>query len=299
MTGSASGMVTGRANDTPALPSGFTAAAIATPGGELFVQTSGSGPAVVLLHGYVQSGDMWGPLAARLRERHTVIVPELRGLGRAPRPVAGYDTWTQALELHAVVEALGFDRAVIVGHDLGGMVAYAYAAVYRAEVTRLVVMEAAPPGIPPWSAIASMPGVWHFHFRGPEAERLVEGRERIYFDRFWNAFAAEPSAIGDAIRDHYARQYAAPGAMRAGFAHFAAFDQDVRDNQESGSIKLTMPVLAIGGASADRAFSATTAAAMREIAVDVHEVIVPKAGHWLLEENPAVVVKAVSEFLEA
>jgi len=296
--GPASRAFTGPGAQMPALPSGFTTTRIATPGGELFVQAGGSGPAVVLLHGYVQSGDMWGPLAARLREQHTVIVPDLRGLGRSSRPVRGYDKKTQARDVHAVVETLGFDRAAVVGHDLGGMVAYAYAAQYRAEVSRLVVMEAAPPGVPPWSTIASMPGVWHFHFRGPEAERLVEGRERIYFERFWNEFAADPSKIGDAIRDHYAKQYAEPGAMRAGFEQFAAFDQDVRDNQEFRSNKLTIPVLAAGGACADRAFSAVTAAAMREVAADVREAIIPGAGHWLLEENPAAALKAVCDFLE-
>jgi pimeloyl-ACP methyl ester carboxylesterase len=195
------------------------------------------------------------------------------------------------------VQSLGFDQATVIGHDLGGMVAYAYAALYPATVPRLIVMEAAPPGVPPWGQIAAMPGVWHFHFRGPEAEQLVAGRERIYFERFWNSFARDPSCISDRIRDHYAEQYAAPGAMRAGFAQFAAFEQDIRDNAELSRNKLAMPVLAVGGECADRAFSSATAAAMREVASDEREVLIPQAGHWLLEENPEAVVDAVCGFL--
>jgi pimeloyl-ACP methyl ester carboxylesterase len=282
----------------PSLPIGFEGSLVETGDSALFVQIGGQGDAVVLLHGYAQSGDMWGPLAAELMTRYTVIVPDLRGLGRSTRPPGGYEKRAQARDLRGIIQNLGFDRVSLVGHDLGGMVAYAYAAQYREQVRQLVVMEAAPPGIPPWQQIASMPGVWHFHFRGPEAEQLVKGRERVYFDRFWNSFARDPSQVNDAVRDHYAEQYAAPGAMRSGFAQFAAFDQDVRDNDEFAKIPITIPVLAIGGECEDRAFSRVTASAMREVATDVRESIIPHAGHWLMEENPRAVVDVVRGFLQ-
>ena len=291
-------LATPAAAEQPGLPAGFESRMIATPGADLFVRVGGAGDPVVLLHGYVESGDMWGPLASELVKHHTVIVPALRGLGRSSRPADGYDKKTQARDIRSIVEALGFDRAAIVGHDLGGMVAYAYAAEFPQEVTRLVVMEAVPPGIGPWDQIVRIPAVWHFSFRGPEAERLVAGRERIYFDRFWNDFSGDPSRIDDATRDHYARQYAAPGAMRAGFAQFAAVDTDVRDNAVFARTKLTMPVLAVGGERADRAFGAAAAAAMRTLASHVDEVLIPGAGHWLIEENPDLTVARVASFLD-
>jgi pimeloyl-ACP methyl ester carboxylesterase len=237
---------------------------------------------------------MWGPLASELVKRHTVIAPDLRGLGRSSRPVNGYDKKTQARDIRAVIEALGFDRAAIVGHDLGGAVAYAYAAQYPEKLTRLVFLEAPIPGVGPWKDVTSMPALWHWHFGGPDAERLVQGRERIYFDHFWR-FAADPSGISDEVRDHYAAQYAAVGAMRAGFAQFAAFDQDAEDNVILSRTKLAMPVLAVGG---ETAFGVLPAAFMRAVATDVREVVIPRTGHWLLEENSAAIVPLVRDFID-
>jgi len=287
-------IATPAAAEQPRLPAGFESRMIATPGAALFVQVGGTGDPVVLLHGYVESGDMWGPLASALAKHHTVIVPDLRGLGRSSRPADGYDHKTQAQDIRAVVETLGFDRAAVVGHDLGGVVAYAYAAQYPAKVTRLVFMEAPVPGVGPWKEVAAMPALWHWYFGGPDAERLVQGRERIYFDHFWK-FAADPSKIDEETRDHYAAQYAAPGAMRAGFAQFAAFTQDAKDNAVLSQTKLSMPVLAIGG---EKAFGAYPGAFMRAVATDVREVVIPKTGHWLLDENPDVTVPLVRDFID-
>lgn len=267
-------------------------------GTSLFVQRGGSGSPVVLLHGYVESGDMWGPLAEQLARTYTVIVPDLPGLARSWRATGDYSKKSQARAIRAIVTGLGFDQAVVVGHDLGGMVAYAYAAQLPTKVTRLVILEAVPPGIEPWSEILKIPGVWHFNFRGPEAEQLVKGRERTYFDRFWNDFSVTTSKIDVIARNHYASQYAAPGAMGAGFAQFAAFEQDAKDNTEFARRRLSMPVLAIGGDHADRAFGPAVAAAMRLLAIDVREGTVPAAGHWLLEENPDVTVKLVVDFVQ-
>lgn len=280
----------------PSVPSTFKTETITTASGaDIFVRSGGSGPVALLIHGYGNTGDMWGPLAAELQKTHTVIIPDLRGMGRSSHREVGYDKKTQAADIRAVVTALGKDRAAVVGHDIGNMVAYAYAARYPETVDRLVVMDAPIPGIDPWDEIIRSPALWHFSFGGPDAERLVEGRERIFLDRFWNEFAADPSKIDEATRGHYAALYAQPGAMRAGFAQFAAFSKDAEDNRISQQTKLTMPVLAVGG---EKSFGRVMAVVMRNAATDVHEAIVPGAGHWLMEENTAVTVALVRDFLD-
>lgn len=280
--------------EAPALPEIFRSQSVHTGDAEIFVQYAGSGSPVVLLHGYVESGDMWGPLARELVRNHTVIVPDLRGLGRSSKPPDGYDKKTEARDIRAVVTALGFDEVTVVGHDLGGIVAYAYAAQYPDKVKQLVFMEAPVPGVGPWDEVAAMPALWHWYFGGPDAERLVEGRERIYFDHFWR-FAAHPAKISEETRDHFARQYALPGAMRAGFAQFAAFKQDAKDNLVLSRVKLSMPVLAIGG---EAAFGAYPAAFMRAVANDVREIVLPDTGHWLMEERPEAVVPLIRDFID-
>ncbi len=280
----------------PSLPSTFKSQVVASPeGAGIFVRHGGSGPVVVLLHGYAETSDSWGPLAAVLASRYTVIVPDLRGIGRSSRPAAGYDKKTQAADIRAVVTALGYDRASVVSHDIGIMVAYAYAARYPDKVERLVVMDAPIPGIAPWDDIVRNPALWHFSFHGPDAERLVQGRERIYLDRIWNAFTGDPNKPDEATRSFYAAQYAQPGAMRAGFAQFTAFSQDVQDNRIFQRTTLTMPVLAVGG---EKSFGAAEAVVMRNVATNVREAVVPGAGHWLMEENPAFTIALIQDFLQ-
>jgi len=195
-------------------PAGFRQQEIQTDGATLHVRVGGSGPAVVLLHGFGDTGDMWAPLAAALAKDHTVVVPDLRGMNRSSHPEGGYDERTQAADIRSVLAKLNIDRSDVVGHDIGTMVAYAYAARYPDKTDRLVVMDAPVPGVPPWEQIVRAPALWHFSFGGRDAERLVKGRERIYLDRFWNEFAGDPSRIDEATRAHYAKLYARPGAMR-------------------------------------------------------------------------------------
>jgi pimeloyl-ACP methyl ester carboxylesterase len=279
----------------PSLPPDFKSRMVTSPAGaEIYVSSGGSGPAVVLIHGYTDMGDMWGPMATELEKTHTVIVPDLRGIGHSSKPEGGYDKKTQAADIRAVVTALGFDTTEVVAHDIGNMVAYAYTAQFPDKVSKLVVIDAPIPGIPPWDDIIKNPALWHFNFWGPEEEKLVEGRERIYLDRIWNDFAADPSKIDDETRNHYVAFYAQPGAMRAGFAQFKAFAQDAKDNQEFMKTKLPMPVLAVGGASS---FGSTMAAVMRNVATNVTEAVVPASGHWVMEENPAFTVALVRDFL--
>jgi pimeloyl-ACP methyl ester carboxylesterase len=275
--------------------SDFRTQEIEVDGARLHVRVGGSGPAVVLVHGFGDTGDMWAPLANVLAKDHRVVVPDLRGMGLSSRPEGGYDKKTQAGDIRAVLERLGIDRADVVGHDIGTMVAYAYAARYPDKTTRLVVMDAPVPGVPPWEQIVRLPALWHFDFGGPDAERLVKGRERIYLDRFWNEFAGDPAKIDEATREHYAKLYAQPGAMRAAFAQFRSIRTDSVDNAESVKTKLTMPVLAIGG---EKSFGANEAVVMRNAATNVTELVVPGSGHWLMEEAPDVTIKAVRDFLD-
>ncbi len=217
-------------------------------GATLHLRVSGQGPAVVLLHGFGDTGDMWAaPWRRRSRRIYTVVVPDLRGMGLSSHPAHGYDKRTQAADIRAVLTHLRIERAAIVGHDIGTMVAYAYAARYPDKTEKLVVMDAPIPGIPPWDDLVRHPLLWHFSFGGPDAERLVAGRERIYLDRFWNEFAGDPAKIDETTRVHYATLYARPGAIRSAFAQFLSFPKDVEDNKASMATKLTMPVLAIGG----------------------------------------------------
>ncbi len=275
-------------------PASFRTQNIQTDGAKLHVRVGGQGPAVVLLHGFGDTGDMWAPLAADLARDHTVVVPDLRGMGLSSRPAGGYDKRTQAGDIRSVLTALGIDRAAVVGHDIGTMVAYAYAARYPEKTEKLVVMDAPVPGIPPWDSIVRLPALWHFDFGGPDAERLVAGRERIYLDRFWNEFAGDRTKIDEATRQHYAKLYARPGAMRAAFAQFTSIRQDAEDNKVAMAMKLGMPVLAIGG---EKSFGANEAVVMRNAATDVTELVVPNAGHWLMEEATSATITAVRAFL--
>jgi pimeloyl-ACP methyl ester carboxylesterase len=280
----------------PEFPASFKTREIATNGTTLHVRTGGQGPAVVLLHGYGETGDMWAPMAADLARDHTVIVPDLRGLGLSAKPPGGYDKKSQGADIAGVLDALKIDRADLVAHDIGNMVGYAFAMQNPRRVTRFVLIDAPVPGIGPWEEILKNPLLWHFRFGGPDMERLVAGRERIYLDRFWNEFSANPARFTEGSRAHYARLYALPGAMHAGFAQFAAFDQDAIDNKASlaANGKLSMPVLAIGG---EKSFGPMMATVMRFAASDVTEGVVPDSGHWIMEENPQATIAMVRGFL--
>jgi pimeloyl-ACP methyl ester carboxylesterase len=277
-------------------PAGFRTHEISTNGTSLHVRTGGKGPAVVLLHGYGETGDMWALLAANLARDHTVVVPDLRGMGFSSRPAGGYDKKTQGQDIAGLLDALKIDKTDLVTHDIGNMVGYALAAQHPDRITRFVLMDAPLPGVGPWDDIVRSHALWHFSFQGPDAERLVAGRERIYLDRFWNEFSADPKSFSEASRVHYARLYARPGAMHAGFNQFAAFDQDALDNKAFvAKGKLTMPVLAVGG---EKSFGPTMAVVMRAAATDVSELVIPKSGHWLMEEQPAATIAGVRAFLD-
>jgi pimeloyl-ACP methyl ester carboxylesterase len=277
-------------------PASFRTQEIETNGVTLHVRVGGKGLAVVLLHGYGETGDMWAPLAAALMHDHTVIVPDLRGMGLSSHPAGGYDKKTQGEDIAGLLDALHIDKVELVTHDIGNMVGYAFAAEHPDRVTKFALLDAPLPGVGPWEEILKNPLLWHFRFGGPDMERLVKGRERIYLDRFWNEFSADPKKFDEASREHYARLYARLGAMHSGFEQFKAFDQDAIDNQAFLTKgMLIMPVLAMGG---EKSFGPMMATVMRFAATNVQQAVIPHSGHWLMEENPADTIKLLKDFLQ-
>jgi pimeloyl-ACP methyl ester carboxylesterase len=278
-------------------PASFHAKEIKTNGTTLYVRVGGHGPAVVMLHGFGDTGDMWAPVAKVLMKDHTVVVPDLRGMGLSAHPDAGYTKKNEANDIAGVMDALKIQKADLVTHDIGNMVGYALAAQYPDRITKWVVIDAPLPGIGAiWEAQLSNPKAWHFNFHGPDEERLVAGRERIYLDRFYNELSADPKKIDEATRRHYAKFYARPHAMHDAFEQFVAFPQDGIDNQVLlAKGKLTMPILALG---AEKSYGPTMADDIRQVATNVIGGIVPDSGHWIMEENPEATTKLIVDFLK-
>jgi pimeloyl-ACP methyl ester carboxylesterase/alkylhydroperoxidase family enzyme len=264
-------------------------------GTRLHYLIAGRGDAVLLLHGYAQTSHMWRPLIAELAKSRTVIAPDLRGFGDSARPDGGYDKKTMAQDVHALAASLGHRRIAVVGHDIGLMVAYAYAAQHPTEVERIVLMDAFLPGVGDWKSVWLLRDMWHFHFYGRTPLELVAGRERIYFEHFWNEFAADPSrSVCEADRRFYAAAYAQPGAMKAGFEVFRAFEQDARDFAGFAAAPLTMPMLVLAG---EKALGEFLVQQGRLVDDNVEGVVIAGAGHWLVDEAPDQVIPRLVAFL--
>jgi pimeloyl-ACP methyl ester carboxylesterase len=256
---------------------------------------SGKGDPVILLHGYAQTSHMWRPVIPELAKTHTVIAPDLRGFGESSKPAGGYDKKTMAQDVHALARSLGFARASVAGHDIGLMVAYAYAAQYPGEVDRVVLMDAFLPGVGDWKQVWLLRDLWHFHFYGKVPLALVAGRERVYLEHFWQDFAADPAhSVSEADRQFYALTYARPGAMRASFEVFRAFEQDAGDFAGFRKTKLKMPMLVLTGEKASGDFLITQA---RLVAENVEGVVIKGSGHWLIDEAPDQVIPKLVDFL--
>jgi pimeloyl-ACP methyl ester carboxylesterase len=275
-------------------PSDIHIERIKTDDGTLYVRVGGKGPAIIFLHGFADTGDMWAPAAQALIKDHTVIVPDLPGMGLSS-PARTYDKKTQGAAIARLLDVLKIDKADLVTHDIGNMIGYALAAQYSERITKWVVIDAPIPGIGPWDEILKNPLLWHFNFRGPDMERLVKGRERIYLDRFYNELSANPTAIDGKTRAHYAKLYARPGNMHNAFEQFAAFTQDAKDNQALAQKKLTMPILALGG---DKSFADMQPVIMRAVATNVESGVITNSGHWIMEEQPAQTVQKIKAFLD-
>ncbi len=264
-------------------------------GVEIAYLAAGQGPPLILLHGYAETSRMWRPAMPRLAARFSVIAPDLPGFGDSAIPDSGLDMKTAAARIHALAVSLGIQKARVVGHDIGLMVAYAYAAQFPAEVEKLVLMDAFLPGVGEWHAIYDSPNIWHFRFNGPTPEALVQGRERTYFEHFWNDFAADPThSLPEADRAAYTSAYSRPGRMHAGWAYFQSFPQTAKDFAELSAKPLPMPVLTIGG---EKANGEALAQQARLVAPNVKNVVLPDTGHWILEERPQQTIDALADFL--
>jgi len=261
-----------------------------------YLVAGNGGSPVILLHGYAQNSHMWRPLMMELGKTHVVIAPDLRGFGDTTKAEAGYDKKSMAQDVHALARSLGIEKAAIAGHDIGLMVAYAYAAQFPGEVERIALLDAFIPGVGDTTNLFLLKDLWHFHFYGPTPLALVKGRERTYFEHFWNDFAADGrKSVSEADRRFYAGKYAQPGAMKAGMEVFRAFDQDARDNAEFAKTKLAMPMLVLGGEKSGGDFLITQA---RMVAANVDGVIVTASGHWLIDEAPGQVIPRLVAFFQ-
>src|SRR3984893_10968850 len=271
-------------------------------GVKLHYLTAGHGTPLILLHGYAETSRMWMPIIPELAKRFTVIAPDLPGIGDSDIPADGLDMKSAAIRIHDLVKSLGIQKAEVVGHDIGLMVAYAYAAQFPSEVTKLVLMDAFLPGVEGWEAVYDNPAIWHFRFNGPTPEALVQGRERTYFDYFWNDFAYfwnasaadNTHSIPEADRKAYAAAYARPGRMHAGWAYFASFLQAAKDFSQLSQTKLTMPVLTIGG---EKSLGEALGQQAELVATDATVIVLKDTGHWVLEERPKETTEALQKFL--
>ena len=280
-------------------PADFRSEQMPVSDGTQYVRIGGKGPAIVLLHGFGDTGDMWQPLADVLKKDHKVIIPDLRGMGLSSHPEGGYEKVAQARDLAAILDRLGVKDAALVTHDIGNMVGYAFAVQYPSRTTKWVAMDAPLPGLGHWDELFKNPKVWHFNFRGPDVERLVAGRERILLDRFYNDLSAVPARIDEQTREHYAALYARPGAIHNALGgQFAAFALDAVDNQkllaEKG--KLAIPVLAIGG---DHSFGDAFPGEIGFAASNVRGAVIVNSGHWIMEEQPEQAIAVIVPFLQS
>ena len=264
-------------------------------GVKLHYITAGHGAPLILLHGYAETSLMWNPIIPVLAERFTVIAPDLPGIGDSDIPAHGLDMKSAAISIHDLAKSLGVQKAEVVGHDIGLMVAYAYAAQFASEVTKLVLMDAFLPGVEGWEAVYNNPNIWHFRFNGPTPEALVQGRERTYFEYFWNDLAADKTrSIPEADRKAYTAAYARPGRMHAGWAYFVSFQQAAKDFAQLSQTKLHMPVLTIGG---EKSLGEALGQQTKLVATDVTVVVLKDTGHWVLEERPKETTEALQKFL--
>jgi pimeloyl-ACP methyl ester carboxylesterase len=276
-------------------PTGFASKDANVEGLKLHYTTGGHGPAVVLLHGFAETSRMWMPILPVLGEKFTVIAPDLPGIGDSSIPANEINMKDAAISIHSLVRSLGIQKARVVGHDIGLMVAYAYAAQFPAEVEKLVVMDAFLPGVEGWEPIYNNPAIWHFRFNGPKPEALVAGREQIYFSFFWDNLAADKNrSLPEADRKAYIGAYSRPGRMRAAWQYFVSWPQTAKDFAELSRTKLTMPVLSIGG---EKSLGQELAQQMKLVSTNVTVVILPDTGHWVLEERPKETTDALVKFL--
>jgi pimeloyl-ACP methyl ester carboxylesterase len=251
---------------------------------------------LVLIHGFGDTSRMWIPLFDDFGRDFTIIAPDMRGLGDSSRPASGYDKKTIAADIHELVKALGYKQIYLAGHDIGLMVAYAYAAQNPSEVEKLALLDAPIPGIGDvWEKIFTTPELWHFHYvTSPIALELVKGRERIFLEHFWQTMSPHPETFPEADRVIYAKAYAQDGAMRAAFEMFKQFNTvDAADNRQFAENKLPMPVLTIEG---DKSMGGALEIQAKLVAANVTSVKFADTGHWLMEQRTAETKAELKKF---
>jgi pimeloyl-ACP methyl ester carboxylesterase len=275
--------------------SGFVSRSANIGGAKVHYTIGGSGPAVILLHGFAETCRMWAPVLPTLGAKFTVLATDLPGIGDSSIPTGEIGMKRAATMIHDLVRSLGIQNARVVGHDIGLMVAYAYAALFPSETEKLAVMDAFLPGVQGWEPIYNSPNYWHFRFNGPTAEALVKGRESTYFSYFWDSLAADKNrSIPKADRKAYLAAYSRPKRMRAAWDYFVSWGQAAKDFAELSQSKLPMPVLSIGG---DKSLGQALGTQMELVANNVKVVIVKNSGHWILEEQPKQTTDALVSFL--
>jgi pimeloyl-ACP methyl ester carboxylesterase len=289
------------------LPDGFTevftSRLVEVNGLRLHAVTGGDGPPLLLINGWPQTWYAWREVMPALAREHTVIAVDSRGAGLSDKPDDGYDAGTLAADLVALMAALGHERFDVVGHDIGMWTGYALAADHPERVGRLAVVDAIIPGVTPTPSFFSPAAVsqrfWHFGFNQLTDlnEELVRGRERLFFGYQFAKKAATPDAIpGYAVDTYVDAIVADPRGLPASFAYYRALDDTIKQNEQRKKTRLTLPVLAVGGA---RYTGAAAAATMRLVADDVTEVIIDDCGHYVAEERPAQFTKILQDFLVA
>lgn len=267
----------------------------------LFYRRAGTGEPVILLHGFPETSQAWRKVIPLLAERHTVIAPDLRGCGQSDRPLDGYDKRTVAADIRDLVKQLGFERINLVSHDVGMMVGYAYASAYPETVRRLVLMEAALPGLGLENLYdaAKYPRMYHLPlFEAPNglAEALIAGRERLFIDHFMRQQAYNQDGLEPEALDEYARCLAAPGALRGGIGYFRAHTVDAEHNRENAKTRLAMPVMTVGGVAS---FGAALKSQVEPLVDRLHHVMIEDCGHYLAEEQPAKLADELLRFFAA
>ncbi|MEM8970594.1 MAG: alpha/beta hydrolase [Pseudomonadota bacterium] len=269
---------------------------------DIFVRHGGDpvGTLALLLHGFTQTSDMWSEFAHQLIEHgYYVVAPDLRGMGRSSKLAKSHTKSLAAADCREVIAALKLQgrKITVIGHDLGAMVAYAFAHQNRLQTNRIVMMEATVPGIGIWKDLLQRIDLtWHFGFHGPTAERLIEGRERIYLDRFWDDFSENSDAISDVMREHYTAFLRQPGAVASTLAHFAAFPVDAEENREFAATRLAAPILGVGG---EYSLGAALGEHVALLSEDSYAAVIPGVGHWLIEENFHLTSREIFKFLNA
>lgn len=276
-------------------PSNFKHATVKVNGLDIHYVIGGSGDPLVLLHGFGQNWYMWNRLLPEFSKHFTVIAPDLPGLGESGKPDSGYDKKTLAADIHGLVKQLGYDHILLAGHDIGLMVAYAYAAQFPTEVKKLALMDALLPGVEPvWSQVKAS-AWWFGFFSFPASRDLVAGRERLFLTNFWPVVGHVKDPFTPDEVNEFVRAYAVKGGTAGAFKWFAAFDQDAKDNKEFMKTKLKMPLLAMGGEYFGAAFLVDHC---KLVAENVEGSNIKGAGHWIAQENTAQVQKDLLTFFQ-